>query len=159
FWRSALVAALFTLHPLRVESVAWVSERKDVLGALFWVLTMLAYDWYVRRPGIGRYLCVAVAFALGLAAKPLLVTLPCALLLLDYWPLRRATAARDWKKLVLEKLPLFALVAGASVLTLRAQLVADENAAPFYEPKPLGLRLLQAGRAYLDYIGKTIWPE
>jgi tetratricopeptide (TPR) repeat protein len=158
FWRSALVAALFTLHPLRVESVAWVSERKDVLGAFFWVLTMLAYDWYVCKPGWGRYAAVAATFALGLMAKPLLVTLPFALLLLDFWPLRRAKSPRDWKKLIVEKLPLVALAAAACVITLRAQLVIAENAAPYYEPKPLGLRFLQAGRAYLAYLGKTIWP-
>jgi tetratricopeptide (TPR) repeat protein len=158
FWRSALVAALFTLHPLRVESVAWVAERKDVLGGLFWVLTMLAYDRYVRRPGWGRYVWVVVSFTLGLIAKPLLVTLPFALLLLDYWPLQRAESPGTWKKLVVEKLPLFALSAAACVVTVLAQNVVEANAAPYYEPLPLGLRVLNAGRSYLAYIGKTIWP-
>jgi tetratricopeptide (TPR) repeat protein len=92
-WRSALVAALFAVHPLHVESVAWVSERKDVLSTFFWMLTLLAYGWYARRPGLGRYTAVMASFALGLLAKPMLVTLPCVLLLLDYWPLRRHVAA------------------------------------------------------------------
>src|SRR5262249_58216680 len=87
--RSAVVAALFALHPLHVESVAWVAERKDVLSTLFWMLTLAAYLHYVRRPGARRYLLVVLALGLGLMAKPMLVTLPCVLLLLDYWPLRR----------------------------------------------------------------------
>ena len=88
-YRSACVAALFALHPLHVESVAWVAERKDVLSGTFWMLTMIAYGCYVRRPGIGRYLALLLSFGLGLAAKSMLVTLPCVLLLLDVWPLRR----------------------------------------------------------------------
>ena len=87
FWRSALVAALFGLHPLHVESVAWVSERKDVLSTLFFMLTLLAYHHYVRRPTILRYAAVFVLLALGLMSKPMLVTAPFVLLLLDYWPL------------------------------------------------------------------------
>lgn len=161
FWRSALVAGLFTLHPLRVESVAWVAERKDVLGSLLWIATMLVYDWYVRQPTWGRYAWVAVAFALGLMAKPLLVTLPCALLLLDYWPLRRVevwNAWGEWKRLFIEKLPLFALSAGACVLTVMAQGVADPEAAPAYAPKPFSLRVLGTGRAYVLYVAKTFWP-
>jgi tetratricopeptide (TPR) repeat protein len=158
FWRSALVAALFALHPLRVESVAWVTERKDVLGALFWALTMLAYEWYARRPGVGRYLAVAASLALGLMSKPLLVTLPFALLLLDYWPLKRADSVRAWRRLIIEKLPLLALVVGACALTLMAQGVVDPNSGAFYPPKPLGLRLLNVGRDYVLYVGKTFWP-
>ena len=88
-WQSAFVAALFALHPLHVESVAWVAERKDVLSTFFWMLTMGAYCYYVERPGLRRYLPVLLLFALGLMAKPMLVTLPFVLLLLDYWPLRR----------------------------------------------------------------------
>jgi tetratricopeptide (TPR) repeat protein len=88
-WRSAVVAALFAVHPAQVESVAWVAERKDVLSGLFWMLTLLAYAWYAERPGWRRYLPVLTTFALGLMAKPMLVTLPCVLLLLDYWPLNR----------------------------------------------------------------------
>src|SRR5262249_25832425 len=120
-WRSAVVAALFALHPLHVESVAWVSERKDVLCTFFGMLALAAYLGYVRRPGVGRYLLVALALALGLLAKPMLVTWPCVFLLLDYWPLGRwpATPAR---RLLREKLPLFALVLAACVVTFRAQL-------------------------------------
>ena len=88
-WRSALVAALFAVHPLRAESVTWVSERKDVLSTFFGLLALAAYFGYVKRPGVGRYGLVALAFALSLLAKPMLVTLPCVLLLLDYWPLGR----------------------------------------------------------------------
>ena len=88
-WRSAVVAALFALHPLHVESVAWVAERKDVLSAFFWMWTLVAYVHYIRSPGIGRYALVLLALALGLMAKPMLVTLPFVLLLLDYWPLNR----------------------------------------------------------------------
>src|SRR5206468_7634114 len=89
FWRSAFVAALFAIHPLHVESVAWVAERKDVLSAVFFMLTLAAYVRYARGPSIGRYLTVAFLFALGLMSKPMLVTLPFVLLLLDYWPLHR----------------------------------------------------------------------
>src|SRR5262249_17794153 len=88
-WRSAFVSALFGVHPLHVESVGWIAERKDVLSSFFWMLTMAGYAWYARRPGLGRYLLVVVVFVLGLMAKPMLVTLPCVLLLLDYWPLGR----------------------------------------------------------------------
>ena len=88
-WQSAFVAGLFALHPLHVESVAWVAERKDVLSTLFWMLTMGAYVYYVERPGYKRYLFVLVFFLLGLMSKPMLVTLPFVLLLLDYWPLKR----------------------------------------------------------------------
>ena len=107
FWRSAFVAAVFALHPLHVESVAWIAERKDVLSTLFWLLTMIAYVSYVRRPGISRYLLTVVVFALGLMAKPMLVTLPFVLLLLDYWPLERLQLRGDadhrlWFRLVRE---------------------------------------------------------
>jgi len=131
FWRSAAVAALFALHPLRVESVAWAAERKDVLSAFFWLLATGAYLRWVRRPGRGRGLTVVALHALGLAAKPMLVTLPFALLLLDGWPLGRArlrargphpSGGRSWPELVTEKVPLFALSLAASLLTLRAQM-------------------------------------
>ena len=88
-WRSAFVSAVFAVHPLHVESVAWIAERKDVLSAVFFMLTLLAYFHYTRSPSIGRYLTVAIVFALGLMSKPMLVTLPFVLLLLDYWPLGR----------------------------------------------------------------------
>jgi hypothetical protein len=98
-WQSAFVAALFALHPLHVESVAWVAERKDVLSTFFWMLTMGAYCWYVERPNLQRYLIVAVFFVLGLMAKPMLVTLPFVLLLLDYWPLRRFQQKKSDQKI------------------------------------------------------------
>src|ERR1017187_6534267 len=117
-WPSALVAFLFALHPLHVESVAWVAERKDVLSAFFWFLTLWCYVRYVERPRAGRYLAVLPAFCLGLMAKPMIVTLPFVLLLLDVWPLRRVRLPWRWnsppgKALLLEKLPLLALAAGA----------------------------------------------
>src|SRR5262245_35626567 len=118
--RSALVAALFALHPLHVESVAWVAERKDVLSTCFALLAIAAYVRWTRAPALPRYLAVAAAFALGLLAKPMVVTLPFVLLLLDLWPLARwprTPAAR----LVVEKLPLFALAAAGSALTVAAQ--------------------------------------
>jgi hypothetical protein len=121
-WRSAFAAALFAVHPLHVESVAWVSERKDVLSTLFWLLATAAYLRYVRRPGLLRYLAVALLLALGLMAKPMLVTLPFTLLLLDWWPLgrlgtdaeQRGFAPASPSRLVLEKVPLFFLAAASS---------------------------------------------
>src|SRR5207302_2497431 len=112
-WRSALVAALFAIHPLHVESVAWIAERKDVLSGVFFMLTLGVYVQYARRSTVLRYVGVLVFFALGLMAKPMLVTLPFVLLLLDYWPLNRF-AKSAIKRLLLEKLPLFALSAIAS---------------------------------------------
>jgi tetratricopeptide (TPR) repeat protein len=146
-----------------VESVAWVSERKDVLSTFFWLLTMTTYAWYAERPGLGRYLLVMVSFALGLMAKPMLVTLPAALLLLDYWPLRRwpveephatryAPATLHW--LLAEKLPLMALVAGSVLLTLRAQADLVQPLDRF----PLSVRVANALVSYVTYIGMTLWP-
>jgi tetratricopeptide (TPR) repeat protein len=151
-WRSALVAALFAVHPAHVESVAWVAERKDVLSGLFGMLTLLAYAWYVRRPGTGRYLAVLAAFALGLLAKPMLVTLPCVLLLLDYWPLGRMKG----RFFLLEKLPLFALTAAACLVTMYAQ--GRGGAVNTLEQLPLGERLMNALAAYAGYLGELIWP-
>src|SRR5262249_44569252 len=129
--RSAFLAGWFAVHPLRVESVAWVAERKDVLGAFFWMLTVVAYAWDVRRPGWPRYLAVVFAFAFGLICKPMLVTLPFVLLLLDYWPLARIrlgpasrvgqlpSASRDLHSsirfLTIEKLPLLILAAASCI--------------------------------------------
>jgi Flp pilus assembly protein TadD len=158
-WRSALVAALFAVHPLHVESVAWVSERKDVLSAVFWMLTMWAYAWYADRPSLVRYLGVVVIFALGLMAKPMLVTLPCVLLLLDYWPLRRTrwlpgpTAVPVWR-LVAEKVPLLALAGGASLLTVGAQ----HHIVRSMEEMPLGDRLQNVVVTYGTYLGQMFWP-
>lgn len=168
FWRSAAVAALFALHPLRVESVVWAAERKDVLSALFWLLTLGAYLHYARRPGTRRYLAALGLFALGLAAKPMLVTLPCVLLLLDWWPLGRtrpfgstgpARAAfagvRAWPALLAEKAPFLALSLVSSLLTLRAQTL---NVIPMVTPD-LGARLANAAASYLRYLGAFIWPD
>ena len=131
-WRSAFVAALFALHPLHVESVAWVSERKDVLSTFFWMLTMWSYIWYVARPAVNRYLLMVLFFTLGLLSKPMLVTLPFVLLLLDYWPLNRLqidpsnTGGTSNQRtialgLVWEKAPLFVLLAIASAVTFYAE--------------------------------------
>lgn len=155
-WRSALVAALFAVHPLHVESVAWVSERKDVLSTFFWLLTMAAYGWYVRRPGVLRYLAVVVTFSLGLMAKPMLVTLPCVLLLLDYWPLRRV-AQRRAVALVVEKLPLFALAAASCVVTWQAQQTG--KAVKAFEQFSPAVRAANAVYAYGEYLTKTVRPE
>ena len=127
-WPSAFVAALFALHPLHVESVAWVAERKDVLSTFFWMLTMWAYVRFVRRPKIAGYLLVVVFFALGLMSKPMLVTLPFVLLLLDYWPLDRlnpkhpkAGTKYSLSYLLIEKIPLFAMVLASCVVTFIVQ--------------------------------------
>jgi len=120
-WASLVVAALFAVHPAHVESVAWVSERKDVLSTLFWLLTMLAYISYVRRRHWAIYVLTLLLFGLGLMAKPMLVTLPCALLLCDFWPQGRLRTAKDGIWLVVEKLPMFAMSAALSVVTIFAQ--------------------------------------
>ena len=160
-WPSAFVAFLFALHPLHVESVAWVAERKDVLSALFWFLTLWCYARYVERPGAGRYLAVLVAFCLGLMAKPMIVTLPFALLLLDVWPLERAPRpwrwnAAAWKPLLVEKLPLLALAAGASMLTFLAQ--RHGGAVAPLAGIPLALRLENGLVSYVAYLGDMLWP-
>ena len=130
-WRSAFVAAVFAIHPLRVESVAWVAERKDVLSGLFFMLTIGAYVRYVRRPwSSARYGLVVLLFALGLMCKPMLVTLPVVLLLLDYWPLQRVES-RKLSGLVMEKLPLLALSAASCVVTLLAQNKASNRPSHF----------------------------
>ncbi len=165
-WPSALVAALFALHPMHVESVAWVSERKDMLSGLFWMLTMAAYVWYAERPCTGRYIVVFLSFGLGLMAKPMLVTLPFVLLLLDFWPLDRlatkqpdAVNVRYQKstplRLVVEKIPLFVLVIGSSVITCIVQIgYGTEVLADL----PLGLRTANALVSYISYITKMIYP-
>lgn len=161
-WRSGAVAALFIAHPLHVESVAWVSERKDVLSACFWLLTTLAYSHYVRRVNAGRYALVLLTFALGLMAKPMLVSLPITLLLLDCWPLARQGSGNGrlcgkWAPLISEKLPLFALSAASSAITLVAQRTGGLVAS--VSEYPLGLRLANAAVAYVTYLLKTVWPS
>jgi protein O-mannosyl-transferase len=158
--RSAFVATVFAWHPLHVESVAWISERKDVLSALFWILTIAAYVYYGRRPSYHRYLLVVLGFALGLMCKPMLVTLPCVLLLLDYWPLNRVALTRSdirkWFDLLVEKIPLFALVVVSCIITLAAQRVS--GAMKPVSELPLLLRLSNVPLSYLRYLSKAIWP-
>jgi tetratricopeptide (TPR) repeat protein len=153
-WRSAFVAALFAIHPLRVESVAWVAERKDVLSGLFFMLTMGAYVRYVRRPwSLVRYGLVMLLFALGLMCKPMLVTAPLVLLLLDYWPLQRVESEK-LSALLLEKLPLLALSAASCVATLLAQNSAIQSVEIFSLP----VRLVTALLACKTYLLQMIYP-
>ena len=154
-WPSALVAFLFALHPLHVESVAWVAERKDVLSAFFWFLALWAYGRYAERPGPGRYALVLAAFCGGLMAKPMIVTLPFVLLLLDVWPLRRTDTA-GWGKILGEKIPLFALSAAAAATTYMVQ--AGSGAVRALGPVPIGLRIENALVSYVVYAAKMFWP-
>ena len=169
-WPAALTAALFAVHPLHVESVAWVSERKDVLSAFFWMLTLGAYLRYTRRPNVRRYLLVLIVFALGLMAKPMLMTLPWILLLLDYWPLERVRRCEGVKGekvkagrilrrcalLVLEKVPLFVLAIADALLAYSMM----KRGAVFTpaEHRPLDERLLHGVVASAGYLLKMIWP-
>jgi tetratricopeptide (TPR) repeat protein len=148
---SAFVAAVFGLHPLHVESVAWVAERKDVLSAFFWILTTLAYVEWTKKPQTSRYLLVVVLFALGLMSKPMLVTLPFALLLLDVWPLRRPGAP-----FVREKIPLFLLAGASSVVTFLVQ--RAQGAMTLSDRIPIGLRVENALVSYAAYLGKAVVP-
>ena len=147
-WRSAAVAALFAWHPLHVESVAWVAERKDVLCAFFWMLTLWLYVRYVVKPSAARYLLILGSFAFCLMAKPMAVTLPFVLLLLDYWPLKRFTI---FKKLVVEKIPFLILSAVACGLTLRAQEIAIVSTA--------GLTISQRVAHTLVAYDHYFWPR
>lgn len=162
---SAFVAALFAIHPLHVESVAWVAERKDVLSTFFWLLTMLAYLRYVRCPSIRRYGLVVLAFALGLMSKPMLVALPVALLIIDYWPLGRLGTGEGRIRAVhavQEKVPLFALAIASSIITSSAIFVQARSAGAVLTPgagHPLGERLANMFVSYIAYIVKTLWPQ
>jgi hypothetical protein len=172
-WKSFFVAALFALHPLHVESVAWVAERKDVLSTLFWMLTMIAYAHYAEHPGVWRYAGVLISFVLGLLAKPMVVTLPFVLLLLDYWPLGRMErergvlppgsviplAARTGSpsRLILEKIPLFLVAAASSALTLFAQW--RSGAVGSLKGLPISDRVANALVSYAQYIIKMVWPQ
>ncbi len=180
-WPSAFVAAAFALHPMHVESVAWIAERKDVLSTLFWLLTLAAYVGYVRRSTVFRYIVTLLFFAMGLLAKPMLVTLPFVFLLLDYWPLKRFSIAdgrlpieknpkskikklefaqfatepqRSFGYLILEKLPLFILSAVSSVITFLVQ-----GTGAFINVVPLVDRITNAFLSYSIYIGKMFWPQ
>jgi len=171
-WRSAFVAALFALHPLHVESVAWVSERKDVLSAFFGLLSIAAYCRYVENPRIINYLLIVLLLGLGLMAKPMLVTLPFVLLLLDFWPLKRFQLNNDrmlqadtvtffgfqgFLRLFLEKIPLFILVVFSCILTFLAQ--KNYGAVQALEALPLINRITNALISYSSYVLKTIWPS
>ena len=158
-WRSAFVAAVFAIHPLHVESVAWVAERKDVLSGVFFMLTLLAYFHYTRAPSNWRYLMVAFVFALGLMSKPMLVTLPFVLLLLDYWPLgrikrQRPDIRRQLLKLAAEKIPLIALSAVSGVITFLAQ----RHAIGWTEQLPMLARINNAIVTYVIYVRQMFWP-
>ena len=167
FWRSITVAALFGLYPLHVESVAWVAERKDVLSGFFFMLVLLSYERYIRHGEVGRYLLVAILFALGLMAKPMLVTVPFVLLLLDVWPLGRTPLSPPvngsdrmsvpWRYLFLEKAPLLGLTLGSCAVTYIAQQRGD--AISGVESLSFGLRMSNALASYVAYLGKTFWPS
>ena len=168
-WPSAFVAALFAVHPLHVESVAWVAERKDVLSTFLGLLTLLAYVSYARNPGVRRYIVVAVLFAVGLMAKPMLVTLPLVMLMLDYWPLGRFEQVQEKKarnakrapwvgwKLVREKVPLIGLSAISCVVTYYVQNMTGAVTPLRY--MPLTVRVPNALVSYFRYLGKMIWPS
>ena len=167
-WKSAFVAALFALHPLHVESVAWISERKDVLSTFFWMLTLWSYTGYVESSRLDKYLLLILFYILGLMAKPMLVTLPFVLLLLDYWPLKRfhlkssdnenaAVQKPFYFGLILEKIPLFLLSAASGIVTYLVQkssgAVSSLDAIPFHD------RIANALVSYVVYIGKMLWPH
>jgi tetratricopeptide (TPR) repeat protein len=169
FWKSAILAALFAVHPLHVESVAWVSERKDVLSAVFFFLMLDAYVRYARAASITRYIVVTALFAAGLMSKPMLVTAPIVLLVLDYWPLRRFEIAsttgkakilqsdnqrRIIQRLFLEKIPLLILSAGSGIVTFALQ----KRAAGSLPPLPFLWRAQNAVMSYVIYAWKTLWP-
>src|SRR5436853_4727212 len=152
-WASAFVAAVFAIHPLRVESVAWIAERKDVLSGVFFMLTLLAYFRWTRTQTVGRYLTMSILFACGLMSKPMLITTPIILLLLDYWPLNRFERSAP-SKLLLEKIPLFALSAGSCLATLWAQNFALGST----EFLPLQWRITNALFSYFEYVRQMFWP-
>lgn len=162
FGRSAFVAALFALHPLHVESVAWISERKDVLSGFFFLATLIAYVRYCRKPGWKAFVPVVLLFALGLMAKPMLVTLPFVLLLLDYWPLRRTALSPDpvdpvpYRRLATEKSLLFLMSLGSCIVTAIVQ--ARGGAMKSLDAIPMSARLLNIPVAYVRYLGKTVLP-
>ncbi len=172
-WPNAFVAAAFALHPMHVESVAWIAERKDVLSTLFFMLTLLAYCRYTQKQNKGRYFLALLTFAFGLMAKPMLVTLPFVLLLLDYWPLnrfepqtvktsgRKAVPAPNRRlalyRIIIEKVPFFVLAAVSSVITFIAQKVS--GAVININALPLQSRVANAIVSYMRYIGKMVWPQ
>ena len=172
-WQSGFVAVIFALHPFNVESVAWVAQRTNVLSTFFWLLTMWAYIRYVEKPNIKRSGLMVLFFALGLMSKPMLVTLPFVLLLMDYWPLRRFKLGQekgngdipekytdkgpDILRLVREKIPLFLLATGAGIVTFIVQ--KSGGALQSMETISLSARLTNAMVSYLEYLEKTVWPK
>lgn len=158
-WQSALVAALFAIHPINVESVAWVSERKSVLCALWWFITVAAYVNWAKGPALSRYIIVFLCYLCALMSKPMAVTLPAVMLILDYWPLGRIGRQINIKGvllLILEKLPFFVLSALSGALTIYGQ-AANEAVAPLTETS-LALRASSAALSYMAYLGKAFWP-
>jgi Flp pilus assembly protein TadD len=153
-WRSAVVAALFAIHPLNVESVAWISERKSVLCMLFFILALLAYCWHTTKPDLKRYSLVAVPFALALMSKPMAITLPFVLLLLDYWPLQRDKQT-SWFRLVYEKLPLLALSAASAVITI----IVQRQGGAIHGKYSFWNRIMNAVVSYAWYLKKAVWPS
>jgi len=155
-WKSAFVAAFFALHPLHVESVVWVSERKDVLSAFFWMATLCLYVFYTEKPAVRRYLLVLCAFVLALMSKPMVVTLPVIMILLDYWPLKRFESRKDnlflWQ--LKEKLPFFILSAILSFVTFYDSLKIDNG-----EHFPFASRFANAIVALVKYLARTFWPH
>lgn len=158
-WRSVLVAGLFVVHPLNVENVAWVAERKSLLCTFFVLLTIAAYGWYASRPNLKRYLVVVAAYALALMSKPLAVTLPVVLLLLDQWPLERydnLPFGRKWARLLMEKLPLLSMSVASSAVTIIAQ--RSGGSIIRLADEPLSMRFENAVVSYAAYVGKVLWP-
>ncbi len=158
---SLFVAALFALHPINVESVAWIAERKNVLCTLFFFLTLSAYGWYAKKPDWKRYLAVAALFAAALASKPMVITLPFVLLLLDYWPLARVQGSDDksktsWSRLVVEKMPLFLMSAASATITMHAQ--QSGGAVRGTTQFSMSVRIANAISAYAMYLWNMFWP-
>jgi tetratricopeptide (TPR) repeat protein len=153
-WSSVFVAAIFAVQPLHVESVAWVAERKDVLSGVFFILTLGAYVRYTQRPSAARYLLVVAMFSLGLMSKPMLVSVPLILLLLDYWPLARMVDVRALRRLIIEKIPLLALAAVSCLITLLVQ----QDALSSMDKLPLMVRINNALVTYVVYIKQMLWP-
>jgi protein O-mannosyl-transferase len=175
FWRSALLATLFAIHPINVDSVAWVAERKNVVSTFFWMLTMLSYVYYTKKPALYKYLLTLLMYVLGLLTKPMLVTLPFVLLLLDYWPLKRffygqlsdngnevrnKTLVSRFKEflpfhLIVEKIPFFIL----SGLSVGLSSLSVQGEVSLASGVPMGLRIANALVSYVKYIGNMIWPQ
>ena len=155
FWRSLFVASIFAIHPLRVESVAWIAERKDLLSAVFFMLTLGAYSRYTRQPSVSRYVAMSILFVLGLMCKPMLVTVPFVLLLLDYWPLNRSQKSEvRVRKLIIEKIPLLIL----SVASCAATVWAQSGETGVMEQLPLEWRIGNALVSYVIYVWQLFWP-